>query len=122
MEKKEMSGVDSAQWKEAEAMWEAWDEERQLALYRKAVAAGAVDSDSLLHPMDEFNAVMAGYAPLEIARMAIEGDFDLWSEYFYIDSGKNLVSVCPADLPDFLALVSDEVIAYLAKHPEAAKA
>ena len=120
MEKKEMAGVDSASWKDAEAMWEAWDEERQLALFRKAVAAGAVDSDFLLHPMDEFNAVMAGYAPLDIARMAIEGDFDLWSEYFYIDAGGNLESVSSADLPDFLALVSDEVIGYLATHPEAA--
>ncbi len=118
----EFSKTNSVQRKDAEAMWEAWDEERRLALYRKAVAAGAVSADSLLHPMDEFNVVMAGYAPLDIARMAIEGDFDLWSEYFYIDSGKNLVSVCPADLPDFLALVSDEVIAYLAKHPEAAEA
>ena len=119
MEKKEMAGVNSAQWKDAEAMWEDWDEERQMAFYRKAVAVGAVDSDLILRPMAEFDAVLAGVAPLEIARMVLEGDFDLWSEYFYIDCAKNLVSVCSADLPDFLELVSDDVIRYMAMHPEA---
>lgn len=119
MEKKENFCANPERVKEVEAMWETWNEERQLAFYRKAVAAGAVDSDLILHPMSEFDAVLAGTPPLEIARMVLEGDFDLWSEYFYIDCAKNLVSVCSADLPDFLELVSDDVIRYMAIHPEA---
>ena len=111
--------VDPERVKEAEALWEGWDEERRLALYRKAAASGCVDADLILHPMAEFDAVLAGTPPIEIARMVLEGDFDLWSEYFYIDCAKNLVSVCSADLPDFLELVSDDVIRYMAMHPKA---
>ena len=118
MEKEENLNMNPERVKEAEALWEAWDEDRRLAWYRKAAEAGCVDSDLILHPMAEFDAVLVGTPPIEIARMALEGDFDLWSEYFYIDCAKNLVSVCSADLPDFLELVSDDVIRYMAMHPE----
>lgn len=118
MEKEENFCVNPERVKEAEALWEDWDEERRLALYRKAAETGGVDADLILHPMAEFDAVLAGTPPIEIARMVLEGDFDLWSEYFYIDCAKNLVSVCSADLPDFLELVSDDVIRYMAMHQE----
>ena len=118
MEKEENLNMNPERVKEAGALWEDWDEERRFALYRKAAEAGCVDSDLILHPMAEFDAVLVGTPPIEIARMALEGDFDLWSEYFYIDCAKNLVSVCSADLPDFLELVSDDVIRYMAMHPE----
>ena len=103
--------------RDLEELWESWDEDRQLAVYQKAVAAGFIEPEETLHLMTDFDTVMGAYSPLEIARMVLEGDFDLFSEYFTIGYANYLCAICSADLPDFMELVADDVISYMEKHP-----
>ena len=118
----EISKSNPALLKEAKAIWNMWDEDRQLEIYWKAVEAGFIAPEETLYPMEDFNRVMSAYSPLEIARMTLEGDFDLFSEYFNIGFGNYLCAICSADLPDFLGLVSDDVIRYMESCPEVWKA
>ena len=72
----------------------------------------AVNSyDNRVYYMSEFDEIMSGVEPWEVARSAYYGDFRPWDNYFYFNGYGNLAS---GDFIEQLPIYIDEITEYIA--------
>lgn len=75
--------------------------------------------DDIIYNMSEFDELMEGYAPSEVARMCCYGDFCITHDYFWFDGYGNLEScdfpICDKSSPFFI----DDVTAYIVENNDA---
>ena len=64
----------------------------------------------VLYNMDDFDMVMEGYTPTELAQRIFFGDFDINDTYFYFNSYANLESITEYDMEGHFEMIIDEII------------
>ena len=63
-----------------------------------------------LYNMEDFDMVMEGYTPTELAERIFFGDFNPNDDYFYFNSYANLESITENDMFDHFEMIIDEVV------------
>ena len=70
--------------------------------------------DAYIYHMDEFDEILSGYKPEEIARLIFYGHFNPNYSYFKFDGYGNLQSIPDYALGDFIDIeyIADHIISY----------
>ena len=63
-----------------------------------------------LYDMDDFNEIMEGYTPTELAERIFFGDFNINDDYFYFNGYGNLESITEYDMEGHFEMIIDEVV------------
>ena len=63
-----------------------------------------------LYNMDDFNEIMEGYTPTELAQRIFFGDFNINDDYFYFNGYGNLESITEYDMEGHFEMIIDEII------------
>ena len=63
-----------------------------------------------LYDMDDFNEIMEGYTPTELAERIFFGDFNINDDYFYFNGYGNLESITEYDMEGHFEPIIDEII------------
>ena len=63
-----------------------------------------------LYNMDDFNEIMEGYTPTELAERIFFGDFNINDDYFYFNGYGNLESITEYDMEGHFEMIIDEVV------------
>lgn len=96
-----------------EAIGELYDDEL-ITLHNEYCAA--VNYDELIYPMEEFDEMMGGCEPWEIARSCYYGDFRPCDNYFYFNAYGNL---CSGDFVEQLPICDySEIAEYIAQNED----
>lgn len=69
-----------------------------------------------IYGMDEFDTIMEGAKPWELARMVVYGDFACAEEYFSFDGYGNIVSFDFSNNPNSPVDFSDNFFDYIREH------
>ena len=64
----------------------------------------------VLYNMDDFNEIMEGYTPTELAERIFFGDFNINDDYFYFNGYGNLESITEYDMEGHFEMIIDEVV------------
>ncbi len=64
----------------------------------------------VLYNMDDFDEMMEGYTPTELAERIFFGDFDINHDYFFFNSYANLVSIHEYEMSDHFEMIIDEIV------------
>ena len=70
----------------------------------------------VLYNMDDFDEMMEGYTPTELAERIFFGDFDINHDYFYFNGYANLVSVNGMEIQGHFEPIIDEIIDSMLYH------
>ena len=70
----------------------------------------------VLYNMDDFDEMMEGYTPTELAERIFFGDFDINHDYFYFNGYANLVSICEYEMSDHFEVIIDEIVDSMLYH------
>ena len=63
-----------------------------------------------LYDMDDFDTIMEGYTPTELAQRIFFGDFNINDDYFYFNGYGNLESITEYDMEGHFEMIIDEVV------------
>lgn len=63
-----------------------------------------------LYNMEDFDTIMEGYTPTELAERIFFGDFNPNDDYFYFNSYANLESITENNMFDHFEMIIDEVV------------
>lgn len=63
-----------------------------------------------LYNMEDFDTIMEGYTPTELAERIFFGDFNPNDDYFYFNSYANLESITENDMFDHFEMIIDEIV------------
>lgn len=63
-----------------------------------------------LYDMDDFDMVMEGYTPTELAQRIFFGDFNPNGDYFFFNGYANLESIYEWEMEDHFEMIIDEVV------------
>ena len=69
-----------------------------------------------LYNMDDFNEIMEGYTPTELAERIFFGDFNINDDYFYFNGYGNLESITEYDMEGHFEMIIDEVVDSMIYH------
>ena len=69
-----------------------------------------------LYDMDDFNEIMEGYTPTELAERIFFGDFNINDDYFYFNGYGNLESITEYDMEGHFEPIIDEIIDSMLYH------
>lgn len=74
------------------------------------------DPDGALYPMGDFDEIVAGFTPTELAKKLFYGCFSPFADFFTFDGYGHLESVNASDVADFVAyrLSGDDLTAIAA--------
>ena len=64
----------------------------------------------VLYNMDDFDEMMEGYTPTELAQRIFFGDFNINDDYFGFNSYANLESVNEWEMQDHFEIIIDEIV------------
>ena len=64
----------------------------------------------VLYNMDDFDEMMKGYTPIELAQRIFFGDFNPNDDYFYFNSYANLESIHEYEIQDHFEMIIDEIV------------
>ena len=64
----------------------------------------------VLYNMDDFDEMMEGYTPTELAQRIFFGDFNINDDYFYFNGYGNLESITEYDMEGHFEMIIDEVV------------
>ena len=83
------------------------------ATYSEYMAEDLNDPDSVLYATEEFDDLMAGFTPSDLADMVRYGDYSASADFFTFDRYGNIESVHASDVVDFITchLDDDEITA-----------
>lgn len=60
------------------------------------------DPDGALYPMGDFDEIVAGFTPTNLAKMIFYGTFNPFGDFFTFDGHGHLESVNASDVADFI--------------------
>lgn len=63
-----------------------------------------------LYNMEDFDMVMEGYTPTELAQRIFFGDFNINHDYFFFNGYANLESIYEWEMEDHFEMIIDEVV------------
>lgn len=63
-----------------------------------------------LYNMEDFDMVMEGYTPTELAQRIFFGDFNINHDYFFFNGYANLESIYEWEMEDHFEMIIDEII------------
>ena len=63
-----------------------------------------------LYNMEDFDTIMEGYTPTELAQRIFFGDFNINDDYFYFNGYGNLESITEYDMEGHFEMIIDEVV------------
>ena len=63
-----------------------------------------------LYNMDDFDEVMRGYTPTELAQRIFFGDFNINHDYFFFNGYANLESICEYEIQGHFEPIIDEIV------------
>lgn len=69
-----------------------------------------------LYNMDDFDTIMEGYTPTELAQRIFFGDFNINHDYFFFNGYANLVSICEYEMSDHFEIIIDEIVDSMLYH------
>lgn len=78
------------------------------ATYSEYVAEELNDPDSALYAAEEFDDLMAGFTPSDLADMVRYGDYSASADFFTFDGYGNIESVHASDVVDFITSHLDD--------------
>ena len=64
----------------------------------------------VLYDMCDFDEMMEGYTPTELAQRIFFGDFNPNDDYFYFNSYANLESIHEHEMSDHFEMIIDEIV------------
>ena len=64
----------------------------------------------VLYNMDDFDEMMEGYTPTELAQRIFFGDFNINDDYFYFNGYANLESITEYEMSDHFEIIIDEIV------------
>lgn len=64
----------------------------------------------VLYNMEDFDEMMEGYTPTELAQRIFFGDFNINDDYFYFNSYANLESIHEYEMSDHFEIIIDEIV------------
>ena len=64
----------------------------------------------VLYNMEDFDEMMEGYTPTELAQRIFFGDFDINHDYFYFNGYANLESICEYEMQGHFEPIIDEIV------------
>ena len=70
----------------------------------------------VLYNMDDFDEMMEGYSPTELAQRIFFGDFNPNDDYFYFNSYANLESIHEYEMSDHFEIIIDEIVDSMLYH------
>ena len=70
----------------------------------------------VLYDMCDFDEMMEGYTPTELAERIFFGDFDINHDYFFFNSYANLVSIHEYEMSDHFEIIIDEIVDSMLYH------
>ena len=63
-----------------------------------------------LYNMDDFDTIMEGYTPTELAQRIFFGDFNINDDYFYFNGYANLESINEWEMQGYFEPIIDEIV------------
>ena len=69
-----------------------------------------------LYNMDDFDEVMRGYTPTELAQRIFFGDFNINHDYFFFNGYANLESICEYEIQGHFEPIIDEIVDSMLYH------
>ena len=70
----------------------------------------------VLYNMDDFDEMMEGYTPTELAERIFFGDFNINDDFFYFDGYANLESITEYDIEGHFEIIIDEIVDSMLYH------
>ena len=70
----------------------------------------------VLYNMDDFDEMMEGYTPTELAQRIFFGDFNINHDYFFFNGYANLESIHEYEMSDHFEMIIDEIIDSMLYH------
>ena len=70
----------------------------------------------VLYNMDDFDEMMEGYTPIELAQRIFFGDFNPNDDFFYFNSYANLESIHEYEMSDHFEIIIDEIVDSMLYH------
>ena len=70
----------------------------------------------VLYNMEDFDEMMEGYTPTELAERIFFGDFNINDDYFGFDSYANLESITEYEIQDHFEPIIDEIVDSMLYH------
>lgn len=64
----------------------------------------------VLYNMDDFDEMMEGYTPTELAQRIFFGDFNINHDYFFFNGYANLESICEYEMSDHFEPIINELV------------
>ena len=64
----------------------------------------------VLYNMEDFDEMMEGYSPTELAERIFFGDFNPNDDYFYFNGYANLESIHEYEMSDHFEIIIDEIV------------
>ena len=64
----------------------------------------------VLYNMDDFDEMMEGYSPTELAQRIFFGDFNINDDYFYFNEYANLESIHEYEIQGHFEMIIDEIV------------
>ena len=64
----------------------------------------------VLYNMDDFDEIMEGYTPTELAQRIFFGDFNINHDYFYFNGYANLESINEWEMQGYFEPIIDEIV------------